>query len=120
MLARKRSTSFSFFEVHSLPLNRYKYLSAGVLKIQFTKGQTRAMFVRLLLSLPPIDIKAGALLFTGCFQTCASLQFFKPGVSRSNECLRGGGGGQPPHRGLIAEKCISPLSEEMFSSNFQH
>ena len=23
--------------------------------------------------------------------------------------------GQPPYRGLIAEKCISPLSEEMFS-----
>ena len=23
-------------------------------------------------------------------------------------------------RGLIAEKCISPLSEEIFSSNFQH
>ena len=29
-------------------------------------------------------------------------------------------GGQPPHRGLIAEKRISPLSEEIFSSNFQH
>ena len=29
-------------------------------------------------------------------------------------------GGQPPHRGLIAEKCISPPSEEIFSSNFQH
>ena len=29
-------------------------------------------------------------------------------------------GGQPPHHGLIAEKCISPLSEEIFSSNFQH
>ena len=29
-------------------------------------------------------------------------------------------GGQPPHRGLIAEKCIFPPSEEIFSSNFQH
>ena len=27
---------------------------------------------------------------------------------------------QPHHRGLIAEKCISPLSEEIFSSIFQH
>ena len=27
---------------------------------------------------------------------------------------------QPPHRGLIAENCKSPLSEEIFSSNFQH
>ena len=29
-------------------------------------------------------------------------------------------GGQPPRRGLVAEKCISPLSEKIFSSNFQH
>ena len=88
MLAKKGTTSFSFFEVYYLPLNRYKYLSADVLLIQFTKEHTRAMFDRLLLSLPPIDIKAGTLLFTGCIQTCAFLQFFKPDVSRSNECLK--------------------------------
>ena len=29
-------------------------------------------------------------------------------------------GGQPPHRGSIAEKCITPPTEEIFSSNFQH
>ena len=33
------------------------------------------------------------------------------------QCFKGE---QPPHRGLIAEKCISPLSEEIFSSKFQH
>ena len=38
-------------------------------------------------------------------------------IEKASDCVKGG---QPPHRGLIAEKCIFPLSEEIFSSNFQH